>query len=65
MLTVPAVASLRRCAVSTVHRAIRLGLLPATKHGRDWMVDEADLARWTPQDGPGRPRKIRVPARDG
>jgi hypothetical protein len=65
MLTVPAVASLRRCAASTVRRAIALGQLHAMKHGRDWVVDEADLARWTPQDGPGRPRRIRVPARDG
>lgn len=65
MLTVPAAARLLCCAASTVRRAIALGTLRATKHGRDWQIDADDLARWRPQNGPGRPRKNRVPDRDG
>jgi excisionase family DNA binding protein len=37
---------------------IRAGRLPAVKVGRDWVLDEKDIASFAKQDRtPGRPRK--------
>lgn len=46
-------------AQSSVRRLILNGELPATKHGRDWLIDERDVAALaaSPRPKPGRKRK--------
>ena len=41
---------------SRVRQLIRAGRLPARKQGRDWWIEEADLAR-VQERKPGRPRR--------
>ena len=44
-----------------VQKLIDLGLLPATKYGRDWLIDPDDIAaRLKQQPRPGRP--VTLPA---
>lgn len=64
-LTVSAVAALKRCAVSTVRRAIAAGELRARAvTSRLYLVSAADAARWNPQPRRGRPSKASATKRD-
>jgi len=40
-----------------VRHLIKTGQLPATKQGRDWLIDENDLQLAEARRKPGRPRK--------
>jgi len=43
-----------------IRTIIRQGKLPATKHGRDWVIDSNDLQLIAKRPGRGRPRKKAV-----
>ena len=47
-LTTAEAATLKHVARSTIIRACNEGRLTATKHGRDWVIAQADLEAWTP-----------------
>ncbi len=55
-LTTKQAADRLGCTGSAVKKMIARGALPATKFGRDWMIDEADLAGVMGITG-GRPRE--------
>jgi excisionase family DNA binding protein len=44
-VTVQQAAAMWRCTPEAVTKAIRAGRLRATRHGRQWLVDEADARR--------------------
>jgi excisionase family DNA binding protein len=44
-------------SVQRVRAMIKAGRLPATKHGRDWIIRESDLSGVKVYGKPGRPRK--------
>jgi excisionase family DNA binding protein len=58
MLTTQQAAQLAGVARITILKWIERGHLPATKYGRDWLIDERDLDayRQSPKTL-GRPRK--------
>lgn len=56
MLTTTQVAELHHVKRITVLFWIRRGHLPAVKHGRDWMIAEADAAAFVPRKV-GRPKQ--------
>lgn len=56
MLGTSKVAKKLKVSPERVRALIRAGRLPAVKQGRDWFVDEKDLALVKSRK-PGRPRK--------
>jgi len=58
LLTTYQVAKILGVNDSRVRQLIRGGLLPATKLGRDWVIDEHDLDKAVNRRRPGRPKKI-------
>lgn len=56
-LTTPQAAARLGMTRQGVLRAIKAGRLPATKLGRDWTVEEDDLAAMAAPARTGRPRK--------
>ncbi len=66
-LTVDQAAAGSGHSAEYLRQRIRLGELPARKHGRDYAIDPADLDRWLarpkakPGPKPGTPRAARVP----
>lgn len=56
-LTTPQVAARLGMTRAGVLKAIKDGRLPAEKVGRDWLVEEADLAVVAAPSRLGRPRK--------
>lgn len=56
-LTLPQAAARLGMTRQGVLRAIKAGRLPATKLGRDWTVEEDDLATLAAPSKVGRPRK--------
>lgn len=51
------VAVLKKCHPATVRTAISAGRLKAKKLGQAYIIKRKDADSWTPQDGPGKPRK--------
>ena len=54
-ITVKIAADRLGLSVESVHKYIRQGRLPATKLGRDWQIDESDLAALTRRTYTRRP----------
>lgn len=52
-LTVKQVADMLGRDPSSIRRSILTGNLPATKHGRDWLITRADFEAF--RDNPPRP----------
>lgn len=61
MLTTTEAAAALKISRQRVLALIASGRLPAQKHGRDWMIEEADL-ELVKVRRPGRPRKEAPPA---
>jgi excisionase family DNA binding protein len=57
MLTTTAAAARLGITQGRVRQLIRAGQLPATKAGRDWLINETDLAAAEGRPGRGGPRK--------
>lgn len=55
-LTTQEVAAELGITTRRVLALIRAGRLPAVKHGRDWLIDPAELEAFSPRPR-GRPRK--------
>lgn len=60
----PRAVSLERAAILlglrpvTLRAHIKAGVITATKHGRDWLITEAEVARFAQERAaPGRPKK--------
>lgn len=56
LLTTDEAAKKLHCTPQAIARACATGRLPATKKGREWLIDRRDLARFKPGKA-GRPRK--------
>jgi excisionase family DNA binding protein len=63
MLTTADAAQKLGISVRRVQVLIQVGLLPATKHGRDWLITEQDLAQM-PRRAAGWPRGRKRKAED-
>jgi excisionase family DNA binding protein len=59
MLTTAQVAAILKITRRRVHAIIAAGRLPARKHGRDWLIEPADLAAYRPLPA-GRPAGHRL-----
>jgi excisionase family DNA binding protein len=55
MLTTPETAARLGVTPGRVRQMIHAGQLPATKAGRDWLIDENDLQLVAARKKPGRP----------
>ena len=63
MRTTAAVAQKLGISVRRAQVLMQVGLLPATKHGRDWLMTEQDLAQM-PRRSAGWPRGRKHKAED-
>jgi len=59
MTTITTATAAARLGITPRHvrHLIKTGQLPATKQGRDWLIDENDLQLAEARRKPGRPRK--------
>lgn len=62
-LTTAQAASILGIGAHRVRELIRKGRLPAILHGRDWLIEEADLALVAHRP-PGRPKSAVVKERE-
>jgi excisionase family DNA binding protein len=62
LLTTKEVSARLGVTIQRVQAMIRDGRLPASKHGRDYVIKEQDL-KLVADRKPGRPRKQTVPSK--
>ena len=62
MITTQQAAKILKITRGRVHQLILCGSLPATKFGRDYQLDEADVEAAKNRPSPGRPRKTPNPS---
>jgi excisionase family DNA binding protein len=56
MLTCNQAAARLNVSARRIRQYIAAGTLPASKHGRDWLINPLDVARFT-RRLPGRPKE--------